>query len=700
MLHTGMAAPAQETINGSTQTTPKTVNDSTETVKEARLGEVTVTADRVVNTVDGLKVFPSARQLQSSTSGYSLLQKLSLPHIRVDEVGKSITAPEQLGSVQVRVNDIIATQEDLTALDMQAVQSIDYIMQPGVRYGEGVGFVINIHTRRAESGYAVGANIMQSLTHRHHSDDVFVKANKGKSEITLSYGFGWRDMRKTRYREAADYHLSDGSIYSVTRNDISRRNETLSHDVSMKYNLADDDKYVFQAVLSGVFSNMPVYNIMRENRSADGSETVSIRQKDKEMTPQLDLYFFTNLPHGQSLTANAVATFSRDRYGYQYGAATPYLYNIDGRTYSLVTEAIYENRLKPFTLSAGIRHENQYADNRYSGDAETDSRMHTADDYLFAQLRGSISRFGYKAGIGVSRTYYSQGGDTYTYWIARPDVTLSYRLTDRLSVRYGFEMSAKAPRPSYLSDVTVRSNEMELSVGNPSLRPTRRLEHTVGMDFSGKRVSSNFHALYRQNFHTYMQQITRTTDDDGNDQFLLSRSNQRSINMVYLSDNTTVRIIPEKLEMTLGGGFMKCFNKGDDYRHTCSFWMYSGNITAYLGRLTLNAYADNGFKFQEGETTNKECGAVYVSASYRLGQWGSVALYWQHPFDSEVTQYRAELLNENLHKDYSIRSGDIGQRLTVRLSINLNHGRKYKSIKKKLNNNGIDTGLIKQGDSK
>ena len=84
--------------------------------KEVKLEGVTVKAARVMKTVDGMKVFPSQAQLEASADGYSLLQKLSLPGIRVDEVMRTITAPEMIGSVQVRINDVPASTRDLLSL--------------------------------------------------------------------------------------------------------------------------------------------------------------------------------------------------------------------------------------------------------------------------------------------------------------------------------------------------------------------------------------------------------------------------------------------------------------------------------------------------------------------------------------------------------------------------------------------------------
>lgn len=681
---------------GSMPLTAQVTTDSLRTEQTITLDEVTIQAERVVHTTEGLKLFPTASQLATSSSGYSLLQKLHLPNIKVNEVARTITAPEQLGKVQVRINDIPATTEELLALDPATVQSIDYLPQPGLRYGQDVGFVIHIHVRKPRSGYTIGSNLLQTLTARSSSDNLFARFNCGKSELALSYDFDWSDNRTRRYSEQSEYRLSDGTLYSISRRDLKRRNEELSHKITLKYSLADEGKYQLQATLSGDFSHQPVYRTERENCSAERRDTAEIRSREHSHAPQLDLYGQISLPHRQSLTANVTATYTGSAYDYQYHAPDSYAYRIDGKSWSMTSELLYENRLKPFTLSSGMRYDLQYADNVYTGNTLAHNRLHQSEAYLFGQLQGQIGAFSYKAGMGVSQALYRQGKNSYSYWLPRPNLSAGWQFSKHLSARYRFELSRLKPRPAYLSDVTVRNNEMELSVGNPDLRPARRTEHTLSIDYSTPRITNNFFAFYRHNAHTYMQQISRTTDTSGAEQFLFGRSNQGDINMLMLSNQTTLEIIPQKISLMLSGNFIRCFNYGTDYTHHHSAWTGSAELTVTLGQYTFTAFVDKGFEFLEGETWNRNCGATYLTASCGLGKWGRLSLFWQHPFSSTVTTYRSELLNRDVHRTISLRSGEMGNRISLNLSIRLNHGRNYKSLSRTPQKREVDTGLMKQ----
>ena len=298
------------------------------------LGEVEVKADRIIHKTDGLLLYPSEQQKASSRSGYSLLQQLTLPNIRVDEVGHSISAIDQRGGVQIRINGIIADKAEMLSLDPKSIRKIDFIDNPGVRYGDGIAYVIDITTRRADNGYTLGTSLTQALTTRDGDYTVYGKWNTGKSELSLNYSFGYRDFKGIRTEETAHYHLNDGSIYTIQRNDLASRNRSLSNQMKLTYNLADSSRYVFQASLSGDFSHVP--GDFSQKQIVDGTQTYTAleQQQSQSSSPVLDLYYFQQFTPRQSLTLNAVGTYIGTRSSDSYDEGSPYRYDVDGRTYS------------------------------------------------------------------------------------------------------------------------------------------------------------------------------------------------------------------------------------------------------------------------------------------------------------------------------------------------------------------------------
>ena len=69
------------------------------------LQEVHVKAARIITRNDGRVYFPSAKVKEAATNGYSLLGRIGLPHIRIDEIRHTITALNNLGSVELQLTN-------------------------------------------------------------------------------------------------------------------------------------------------------------------------------------------------------------------------------------------------------------------------------------------------------------------------------------------------------------------------------------------------------------------------------------------------------------------------------------------------------------------------------------------------------------------------------------------------------------------
>ena len=90
--------------------------------KEVNLNQVTINAPRIVNKADGMILIPTDSQRKAATNGYSMLGKLGLPYIRIDETKHSITALGNQGDVQIRINNVIATKEDMLAINSESIK--------------------------------------------------------------------------------------------------------------------------------------------------------------------------------------------------------------------------------------------------------------------------------------------------------------------------------------------------------------------------------------------------------------------------------------------------------------------------------------------------------------------------------------------------------------------------------------------------
>ena len=521
---------------------------ATSAQKEVELQEVTVQGSKIVQRVDGQTIYPTRQQLESSTNGYSLLSKLTLPHLRVDPVMHTVTALSNLGSVQIRINDIVASKEDLLALDMKAVQHIDYIDNPGVRYGEGIAYVVNIIVKKPVSGYDIGADLTNTLTAVNGDETVFGKFNYGKSEFGVNYSLDYQNFRGTEYEERATYELESGEQRSILRQQLDGQDKSLSHNIQLTYSLSDSN-YVFQSKLSAKRDIQP-------RRSWTKFDTYEDHSSSRTSSPVLDLYFHRDFRHHQSLTANAVGTYIKTDSYAEHNEGGSYAYNVMGKTYSLWTEAIYENRLKPFTLSLGTQYGQKYYNNVYSGDANADNSMRSSMLYFFGQLKGHLGKLGYMGGLGVSTRYYRQGEWNDRFLLFRPKLTVSYPLARNLKAKYDFEVSQHVSQIALVSDVSVKQNAMETLVGNPEITPNRVTSHDLRLTYSTPRIMSELQGYWRLNANCNMEKYTHK---DGH--FYKTQTNaDNECNFFFIQSYNRWEAIPEHLSVTFYGGVYRFFN--------------------------------------------------------------------------------------------------------------------------------------------
>ena len=658
------------------------------------LDEVVVEGARTYSRDNTLHILPTQAQKDASATGYGLLSRLALPYVTVDEVTKSITVPPNMGRLQMRINDIVADKHDLVALNPKAVRRVDFLQNPGARYGTDVSFVVNIVTDKAERGYAVGVDAMQTLTAMRTNGGVFAKVNSGKNEFGVDYSFGYADMKKQKYEETADYLMPDNTVRSIRRTDDGWRNKNLSHDLQLQYVLSDSSRYTLQATLGGTLSRIPVNTRTRTETSGGACEALPISSTDETKAASADLYFNYNLTKRQSLTAYATASYTSSDYSYAYGGSSPYSYTSLSRARALYGEAVYENRMTPFTLSAGATFAYGLTDVDYRGGAEAANSILTQGVYVFAQIKGRLAGLSYTVGTGVSYRHYRQGRRRNDYWLWRPQLQLSWSPWRPFRLGYDITMTQKPPRLEYLGDAVVRNNPLEFTAGNPALRPNKVIEQSFTASLQLPSLFTRIMAAYRKSPDCSMMRIDRMATDDGATYFLFTRTNQPAVNLFYVNNYTRYDLLRGKLSLNFMGGLYRCFNFGDDYQHHSSAFNWSAGADAYLGRLSLSAHVDNGWNFLEGETKNRQATVYYLTASYRLGNL-SLSLYWQHCFQNNVRTNTAELLNRYVHKTQTFYSGDTGNMISVGLSWRLSGGRKKDAVRRNAVRRTGDTGIIR-----
>ena len=484
-----------------------------------------------------------------------------------------------------------------------------------------------------------------------------------------------------RAEEQATYELESGEKRSILRRQSDGQNKSLNHNIQLTYSLSDSN-YVFQSKLSASRDIQP-------HRSWSKFDSFEDHYASRTSSPVLDLYFHRDFRGHQSLTANAVGTYIKTDSYAEHNEGGNYAYDVTGKTYSLWTEAVYENRLKPFTLSLGAQYGQKYINNVYSGDANADNSMRSSMFYFFGQLKGRLGKLGYMGGLGVSSRYYRQGEWNDRFLLFRPKMTLAYPLARNLKAKYDFEVSQHVSQIALVSDVSIKQNAMETLVGNPEITPNRVTSHDLRLTYSTPRIMTELQGYWRLNANCNMEKYTRK---DGH--FYQTQTNDdNECSFFFIQSYNRWEAIPEHLSVTIYGGIYRFFNLTDDYRHTYTAFNGGASVEAYLGKWTLTAYADNGWNFMEGEHRGHQAPAWYLTASYQLKNI-TFSLYAQHPFCARPLTNKTEVLSRYIHKNVTQHSRDFGNMLTLNVTWHLSSGRKYRDIQRTMNHRDTETGIL------
>lgn len=666
------------------------------------LGEVVVEAASSIQKVDCQMVFPQKQQIAASTSGYALLNQLALPGIKINEMSQSVSTLTGTGVVQLRINGIISTKADVTALNPTEVLRVEYIENPGIRYGDEVGAVINFIVKRRNNGWVGGVNLMNALTTGLGTDLVYLKYNHKRSEFALNYSLDYKSGLAENVDETVRYRFPNNTEHSIERTGLHATNTSQLHALQLSYNLNLNDKHVFNAVLSGSLLHNPV-NILNQKVEETGRDSYQAitETADKFKSPSIDLYYQAVLPHKQSLTINAVGTYTTSDYDYHYienalnkgQELSTYGYTTKGEKYAFLSEAIYEKQFAPFALSAGIQYAQSYLENTYFTERNTVNEMHNSNLYTYMQLKGKIDKLNYMLGVGMSRQYNKQDSLGYAYWSFRPSITLSYPLFKGANLNYQFSVKPNLPKLSMLSDVALQRNEWEIIVGNPNLEPFRNLINRLTFMYQHPRFTMQLVGVYMHSNDAIMPTVDRV-EKDGKPLFVFSGENQKSMNQLLGQAYVQYKLIPKRLTLVGYGGVNRYFSNGNAYTRRYTSWFGGASAMVYAGNWNMRAGVDSRYNSLFGETIwyNEYSSNINVSYKFKTAQIG---LGWMYPLQPKGRS-NGEVLQDNLVSKRTWNTIEsYGNMVTLNLTWNFNAGRKYQSVDKSLELKDTDTGIVK-----
>ena len=662
-------------------------------VSAVSLDEIVVSGDAVIKKSDRQMILPTQKQKRAATNGINLLQQMPISRISVSPMDKTIKTT--LGEdVQLRINGIEATKEEVSAIRPTDVIRVEYLDNPGLRYG-GAAAVLDYIVRKREDGGNIAGDLTNGITHLGYGQyNLSAKYNWKKSAISAVASWQRRDLEWTR-ENYEDFIYPDYTVHNIELGEPTKVKFDYMN-FALNYNMTDE-RSVFNIALRNSYDDKPNAVTDRNSTLYQGDKIYSISDKlqQRSYIPSLDIYYQLNLINDQHLYFDIVGTYINSSSHRKYSMveigskdSTPAIISqTEGDKYSIIGEAIYERPLGNGKMTAGIKHTQAYMNNIYDGNISSKVSMNTSESYLFAEYNQKINRFSYTLGIGGMRTWHQQGELSQEKYILRPTITLSYNAPKNFYFRYNAYMSGYSPSLSDLSDVTQEIDIYQVRRGNPNLHSASYISNSLTASWKCKYVSIELFGRYSYDHKPIMEETLFE-----NDHFVRTMTNQKGFHRLNLQ--STIQMFPweEYIMIKLNPFFNRYISNGNTYTHTHSNLGFRSSIVGKYKNWTAMAEMNTSFHDLWAETLSRGEALHSIAVGYNHEKF-SIQGMILNPFTKRYEQSVDNLsaLAPNKQLAYSTQLSRI---VMLNVSFNLGFGKQYNNSRKRINNSDNESGIL------
>lgn len=558
--------------------------EATDSLPAQELHEIVIEAPKVIRKADMDVYHPSKSAVENSKNGMQLLNNLMIPTLTVSDALGTIQAAGQ--SVQVRINGRESTIEQVRTLLPETIKRVEWIDNPGLRYG-GANYVLNFIVSNPTVGGSLMTTARPALNQAWGFYMADAKFNTGRSQWEVGGNFKLTNKIKSHRDYTETFTYPDGS--PLTRDETSR-GSTMDNsftNVWASYSYIKPDTTVFMAEF-GLFQKVTdkfLYNGLLS--LSDGSDDILLTDShgDKGGTPSLSLYWQQNFAHKQMLIVNLNSSFyfgrSYSDYIEQLPDATSYLTdihtNIKDRNQAYAIEADYIKNWNNSRFTAGA----SYTANRNRSQYESlgGDIFHQRQDkvYFFAEYFRRFGQWSATAGMGVQYTDFlfketNQGNHT---WSPRPQATITYSLNQNHNFRLNFTSWQSTPSLAETNIVPQQLDGFQWRVGNQNLKTANSYMLTFRYGFNVPRVSGSFGVRA----FTSPNAITPLLQWKG-DKLITTYENSRGLKKLSFFLAPQIEIIPDWLMLSGYIQYRMERMRGNGYTHHSNAW--SGNAQIQL----------------------------------------------------------------------------------------------------------------------
>lgn len=665
--------------------------------KSVQLGEAVVGLQRNVFTSDKQAIYPAAHQVESSSGGLDLLQKLPIPLLEVNPFHRSIASLDPTGGVAILINDIPADAKEVAALAPKQVRRVEVVRRPGMKYGDNLAVAINIVLRRARNGISLGVNATNSTKLKRGNNNIYVNYIRGKSQWSLNQSEDYENYSRQSSDDTRQYLMANGDWHKIDVAQLSSRTLSGTHGTTLKYNLTQPDNFVLQLMGYLTLQRNPKHEcsfLVRETGKSD--YIYHTHHRDQYSSPALNVYFKKYLPNDQQLVLNAVGTSIRSDYDYRYDQeGSPFLtgYGVEGRKSSVIGEAKYTKGFSWGGLTAGARSFYEHTQNRYTGSVATEGKMVNLNSTAYIQVDGRWRQLSGSATLALEDQYYKQHDDRYHKQMLSPRVKLDYRPLPNMSVGYNFSLASRLPSLGSLNDAAYQLDQWERRVGNSQLKPFNHITHSLTATYFKQQFYAMLQGAYVYNKNAIMPTLHRTIED-GRVYFDNGVRNERDFKQLVLMAYLRYAAFQNKLVVSGTGSYIHYSAESELYTNRRGFFFGNLGVESYLGNFYLSANVRSRYNALHAESIwyNEYASSLSVMYKWKAYQLG---LSWEQPLQGGGTNSRVKTLNDVVRKTVHQRNPEAGNHVLLTFAWRWDRGLKSKAEAAELDNKDANAGILK-----
>lgn len=601
--------------------------EASDTIMPQLLNEITIEAPKVIRKSDMDVYHPSKSAVDNSKNGMQLLRNLMIPTLNVNDALGSLSAAGQ--TVQVRINGRTATIEQVKALLPATIKRVEWIDNPGLRYGDA-NYVLNLIVSNPTVGGSFMAEAQPALNCAWGKYNASAKFNIGRSQWEIGTYFKLTDGIKAHRDYDETFTMPDGTKLTRTETPISGKLNNTQGTGWISYNYIKPDTTVFyvQLFANRFFSDRTCYNGLLSLSNGENNILLNDDAGRKGTTPGISAYFEQHLANRQTFVIDFNASLytghSYSDHTERHEDATDYITNagtyIKDRNQAYAIEADYIKQWRSSKFTAGA----SYTANRNRSLYKNldGSIFHQRQDkaYLFAEYFQRIDKFTLTGGLGAQYTSFkfretNQGSHS---WNLRPQATLTYSLNQNHNFRLAFTSWQSAPSLTETNIAPQQLDGFQWRIGNSTLKTSSSymLTFQYGHNLFNQRVNGAFGARA----FTSPNAITPYMYWD-NDRLITSYENSKGLQNISFWLSEQIQIIPNWLMLSGSIQYKAERMKGNNYTLYNHTW--SGNAALMVmhngfGLIFQYVKAQRdlwGEKISWGEDFN------VISANYNWKNW-------------------------------------------------------------------------------